>query len=246
MGHSLLSRNCIAAGSLAMVLLAPMRVDAQQQFPPQQMALLPPYCPYTFIFRDSVPGGNDQAQKERWISTLGGMFSHMHHYCFGLMNRNDAKFARTKAQRLESLRASIPQFDYVLRESTPDFVLLPEILTMKGESLIGLGQPGLAMTELQRAITLKPDYWPPYVAISDYYKDAGEFAKAREWLEKGLSFSPNTKALQNRLAELDAGKGKRKPVPQPAGESAEPPAAKPPIKNTARPPEPKPEAPGER
>jgi hypothetical protein len=91
MGHSLLSRNCIAAGSLAMLLLAPMRVDAQQQFPPQQMALLPPYCPYTFIFRDSVPGGNDQAQKERWMSAIGGMFSHMHHYCFGLMNRNDAK-----------------------------------------------------------------------------------------------------------------------------------------------------------
>jgi hypothetical protein len=85
---------------------------------------------------------------------------------------------------------------------------------MKGESLIGLGQPSLAMVELQRAITLKPDYWPPYVAISDYYKDAGEFGKAREWLEKGLRFA-STKALKNRIAGSMRGRVNASPCRSP-------------------------------
>jgi tetratricopeptide (TPR) repeat protein len=248
MGNTSLCTKSLAAAGLAIVLLAPMHVDADQSSE-RVVALLPPYCKYVGFIRDSVQGGNDPSQIERWKSTIGeGMFSHMHHYCFGLIHRNAAKSARTKLERVQELQASLPEFDYVIKNSQPDFVLLPEILTMKGESLIGLGRANLAMIELQRAITLKPDYWPPYVAISDYYKDAGEPAKAREWLEKGLSFSPNTKALQNRLAEINGMKGKRKAAPQLTGEPAapEPTVAKPTVEKTGPRPETKSEAPGER
>jgi hypothetical protein len=44
---------------------------------------------------------------------------------------------------------------------------------------------------------------PPYCAM-------GNCAAAREWLEKGLLAAPGTKALQRRLAELDAAKRRRK------------------------------------
>ena len=55
---------------------------------------------------------------------------------------------------------------------------------------------------LQHAIDLKPDYWPPYAALGDYFKEAGNYAKAAEWLQKGLAASPNAKPLKERLTAL--------------------------------------------
>jgi tetratricopeptide (TPR) repeat protein len=73
----------------------------------------------------------------------------------------------------------------------------------KGENLIRLGRGPSGIKELLRAAELKPDYWPPYAAISDYYKKNGDLKDAREVLEKGLSASPDAKALKERLANLD-------------------------------------------
>ena len=92
----------------------------------------------------------------------------------------------------------------MIDRAPPDFVLLPEILMKKGENLIRLGQGANGNLQLLRAIELKPDYWPPYAAMSDYYKKTGDLKNAREVLEKGLSASPEAKALKERLANLDA------------------------------------------
>jgi hypothetical protein len=45
--------------------------------------------------------------------------------------------------------------------------------------------------------------------MSDYYKDMGDFAKARQALETGLSNAPDAKGLRRRLSELDAEVAKR-------------------------------------
>jgi tetratricopeptide (TPR) repeat protein len=66
----------------------------------------------------------------------------------------------------------------------------------------------LAVPELERAIELKPDYWPPYVQLSDYYKESGQTALAREMLEKALSHSPGVETLKQRLADLNGSRGK--------------------------------------
>lgn len=176
--------------------------------------MLPRYCIYTQVFRDRVPGGNDQKEIARWSSAIGPSFNNMHHYCWGLMNTNRALLlVRDQRWREFHLKYSIAEFDYVIRSATPDFRLLPEILTKKGENLIRLDRGPDGIVELQRAVELKPDYWPPYAALSDYYKNIDDFAKAREWLEAGLSVSPNTKALMRRLAELNSPPNKRKAEP---------------------------------
>jgi tetratricopeptide (TPR) repeat protein len=176
----------------------------QYQFDSKQLAMLPPYCKYTQVFRENVPGGNDAQQIERWASVLGaGNFHHLHHYCAGLENTNRALyFSSTKLDRDRELRASLNEFDYVLARVTPDFALLPEILTKRGENLLRLGSGPQGVLDLNRAIELKPDHWPPYAALSDYYKALGDVASARQWAEKGLSAAPGTKALQRRLSEL--------------------------------------------
>lgn len=140
---------------------------------------------------------------------MGSSFNNIHHYCWGLMYTNRALLlARSQPVQTHYLGSAIGEFDYVIQRAASDFRLLPEILTKKGENLIRLDKGPQGVSELERAIALKPDYWPPYAALSDYYRMIGDHAKARALLEEGLSASPNTKALRRRLVELDAPRGK--------------------------------------
>jgi tetratricopeptide (TPR) repeat protein len=176
-------------------------------YDPREVSVLPRYCAYTQLFRDRVPGGNNPDEIQRWYSMLGQTFNAMHHYCWGLMKTNRGVFlARSEQFRQFYLTDAIADFDYVLDRAPPGFVLLPEILMKKGENLIRLGQDGNGNLQLQRAIALKPDYWPPYAVMSDYYKKKGDLKNAREVLEKGLLASPDAKALKERLANLDGEK----------------------------------------
>jgi len=180
----------------------PAHVEA---YDPREVALLPRYCTYTQLFRDHVPGGNDKATIDSWYARLGPTFHQLHHFCWGIMQTNRAMLLATDRQTREFyLAAANGNFDYVIERSPPEFILLPEILAKKGENLIRLGKGQLALVELQRAAELKPDYWPPYAYMSDYYREIGDRAKAREVLEAGLQRIPESQGLRTRLAELDS------------------------------------------
>ena len=129
---------------------------------------------------------------------------HMHHYCWGLMKLNRALYlSRSQQGRTFYFADSIGEFDYVLGHAPKDFVLLPEILTKKGQSLIALGRGPVAVPILEHAIELKADYWPPYVQLSEYYKASGDLDMARKVLQEALTHSPEVESLKQRLAELD-------------------------------------------
>lgn len=184
-------------------------------FDPREVAMLPKYCIYTQDFRERVPGGANASEIERWTSIMGKSFNDMHHYCYGLMKNNRANLIAQDTQtRRFYWSDAVREFDYVLTNAGSDFVLIPEILTKKGEALIRLGEVPRGLAELERAAALKPDYWAPYAAMSDYYKENGDLAKARQTLETGLSYVPDAKGLTRRAAELDAelNKGKSGPT----------------------------------
>ena len=84
------------------------------------------------------------------------------------------------------------------------------IHTKKGENLIRLGKSRDGVAELEQAIAIKPDYWPPYAALSDYYKAKGDSAKARELLDQGLVVAPDAKGLKMRVEGLEHTKEKNK------------------------------------
>jgi len=205
----------LAPGLPAYAQSNPGYPDSVYAYDAREVAMLPPYCRYTQAFRDRMPGGNNPDQIKHWESVMGATFQAMHHYCMGLMKTNRAiLIERTQQYRHFYLDSSIGEFDYVIKNAPEDFVLLPEILTKKGENLIRLGRGALGIQAFARAIELKPDYWPPYAYMSDYYKNTGDPKKARELLEKALSFSPDAKGLKTRMAELDALKDKRQTAPQ--------------------------------
>jgi len=183
----------------------------------RDMALIPKYCIYSQYFRNVVTGGSDPTMIAAWTARMGPSFHHIHHYCAGLINANRALLlARDAMTRRFYLNQAVSEYDYVIHRSADDFILMPEIVTKKGEALVKLDKGPVAVLEFERAITLKPDYWPPYANLSDYYKDSGDPKKARETLESGLAKLPDEKALQRRLAELDTPSAERKGTKRPA------------------------------
>jgi len=86
--------------------------------------------------------------------------------------------------------------------------------------LLALDRSQEGLAALRQAIEFKPDYWPAYAALSDYYSRIGDVGKAREWLEQGLSVAPNIDALKRRVAELDALKGSRMAAPKSRSQAA--------------------------
>lgn len=170
---------------------------ADQRFSERDVAMLPDFCRYRM---DQGANPDEYARYERLI---GPMFLHVHHYCYGLAYTNQAKLRRvSQRDRDHLLSQSITEFQYVISRVPADFVLLPEILTKTGENLLRLRRIPEALSTLQRAVESKPDYWPAYAVLSDHYKGLGEVDKAREWLEKGIAASPNSRALELRKREL--------------------------------------------
>jgi tetratricopeptide (TPR) repeat protein len=217
-GRTLRCAAAVAAVVMLIVAGSAQSVRAQQiprdgstvvnSYIPREIAMLPHYCIYTQTFRDNIAGGNNINEIRRWTEVMGETFHHMHHYCYGLMNATRAMLATEVNPRNFYLRAAIGEMDYVIERTTPDFILMPEMLTKKGQALIRLGRSALGLEQIEKAAQLKPDYWPAYVAMADHYKDTGDLKSAREVVERGLSFAPESKDLKTRLAELSAPPGK--------------------------------------
>lgn len=175
-------------------------------YDPRELGMLPRYCYHTQIFRQFAPGGSDQQQIDKWYAVLGKTYHHLHHYCWGMMKSNRAKFlARDHRVRQFYLNDALQEFDYVIERAPDDYVLLPEILTKKADNLFKLSRAPVAIFQLKRAIQLKRDYWPPYAALADHYKDVGQVAKARKILEEGIAATSSAPALTRRLNELGRG-----------------------------------------
>lgn len=197
---------CLIGGPASAQMPIPGYPSRAEEFDAREVAMLPRYCVYTQMFRDKVPGGNNQAMISQWYEYMGPIYHDMHHYCLGLMKANRGQvLARDPDSRRFYLTDSITEFEYVIRKAEDNFVLLPEMLTKKGESLVLLGKGPLGALQFERAIEVKSDYWPAYAQLSDYYKALGDTKKAREVLESGLARAPDAKGLQRRLSELDAG-----------------------------------------
>jgi len=179
-----------------------------------EMALLPQYCPDTFGFKYGDAYFNTSPNAPEWVGLMGKSFWAMHHYCWALINLGRAQKPSMSAMQRQATREyAISDMQYVIENSTPDFIMLPEIFTKKGEVLLTLKRPLEARDAFAKARELKPDYWPPYFQWGGYLMRAGQKNEAREVVEAGLSFAPQSKALRGLLVELGGNPATIKPRP---------------------------------
>ena len=194
----------VATAPFAQVAQIPGYPSSVTGYDAREVAMVPRFCLFTLGFRmANVPGSESQTETDRWYSQLGPAFVHLHHYCWGLMKTNRGSLlARDATTRKFYWSDANKEFDYVIERVPPEFILLPEILTKKGENLVRLGLGEIAVPEFEQAASLRPDYWPAYASLSDYFRTKGDIAKARTTLELGLAKAPDANALKRRLAEL--------------------------------------------
>jgi len=162
-----------------------------------EVALLPEYCPLTQTFsRDDPRNGSVDSPARRLFVQLGPSYMALHHYCWGLIHINRSKQAGlSQYSRRAMFGFALNEYKYVLENSAPDFVLLPEVYLRVGEAHAEMQAYGAALDAFTRSRTLNPDYWPPYVRWADVLARLGKRPEALAHLEEGLRAMPTERGL---------------------------------------------------
>lgn len=217
--------------SCAVWAMPPRHISAEER------NLLPPYCKYTqggYVGHENPQ--RPSAEAKRWVSIFGGQgmtanLWRMHHYCYALIHlRRGQSFGLTPMEFKGAWMGVIEEIDFTLQFLPQDFVLMPEMMLNRARALMRLKKPEAALADLKKSVELKPDYWPPYLEMADYYFSIQDKSKAIEILQDGLKHAPDAKALRLRLAELGGKASPRKSdseLPQKSPTSAAPPESTP-------------------
>ena len=190
--------------TLALALMATERI-AIAAWPanvtPTEIALSSPFCAY--IRSEKHFSGNLSPTGRGWQSVLGSGFLHIHHYCYGQVYLQRAmRYGNSPAERKFLLTSALGEFQYVVRNSKSDFVLLPEIYTRMGDVQLLLSLPKDANESFARARAIKPDYWPGYSHWTEFLIRSGKRSEAKQLVIEGLKYSPKSKPLAQQYREL--------------------------------------------
>ena len=195
--------RAIAVGGLLLACTASAFAGKPDNVTEAEMALLPRYCPDTFGFKYGDAYTNTSPNAPKWVGMMGKGFWAMHHYCWALINLGRAQKPAVPANLRQATREyAIADMQYIVKNTEPDFIMLPEIYTKIGDVQLSLKHPSEANDAFARARSLKPDYWPAYIGWAEYLRRAGEKARARELVAEGLSYAPQSKTLRSLFTEL--------------------------------------------
>jgi tetratricopeptide (TPR) repeat protein len=193
--------NVILGICLNLVVAGTACAALDGQIKPQEVTLLPEYCPYTITFTSQYGSREGTAQ---WMERLGPAFKSMHHYCWALIAMNRAKRVNATAmEKRHNYNSAVSDIDFVLRYAKEDFPLMPEILSRRGEALIKLKEFGRAETDLRKAIEIRVDYWPAYTRLAECFRAQGKRDAAIQTLKDGIPKVSDARMLQRLLAELE-------------------------------------------
>ncbi|HEY1092201.1 MAG TPA: tetratricopeptide repeat protein, partial [Burkholderiaceae bacterium] len=190
-------------GHLALVLLLGSTACLQLAtagVPPNvtagEMAALPVYCPDTMGFKYGDAYSNTSPRAKHWVGMMGPGFWAMHHYCWALLSEGRARApAITTEQRRFLYESAIADATYVVLNTKPDFILLPEILVRIGEWQLKINRIPQAYDAFMQARTAKPDYWPAYSKWAELQISQKLLSQARKTLEEGLAQAPDASEL---------------------------------------------------
>ena len=152
---------------------------------------------------------------------MGPSFWSMHHYCWAKINQRrifapgtDPKF------RIGLLGGVVGDLGYVINNTPPDFIMLPEIYSALGEVELLRKNPAAANGHFNTARKLKPSYPPPYQLWSEYLVATGKKDEAKALLKTGLEHNSTAASLQLMYKKLGGDPRTIVPVDPPAAPAA--------------------------
>jgi len=147
-------------------------------------------------------------------------WSHTHHYCDCLRftNRAYRSIGKSKTDFAYNLGVAMDGCDYVIRHTTPDFSLLPDIHLQKGIIYSLQGQDAISAAEYLKALNGNQKLVRAYIGMAEFFIKTNDKKKALEIITKGLQNNPESKALKRMYKEL----GGTLPYPAPAAPVEQP------------------------
>lgn len=204
---------------------------------PGEMAMLPAYCPDTQGFGYGDASYNTSPRAGHWVGLMGKSFWAMHHHCLGIYKIHRAALPGIPAHvRKHHLESAVDEFNYVIENSTPNFIMLPEVFRMRGDVQLKLGRLADANESYAIARRHKPDYAPAYINWADELARTGLKKSSLALLEDGLRVAPDSKELRASYAKLGGNVEafvKALPVAPLSAQAALPPASEPALKAPA-------------
>lgn len=134
---------------------------------------------------------------------------HLHHYCYGLMDKHRYLISVTRADKEKYAFHFLSELDYVLRNSDKDWPYFHVLLVDQAEMMKTRGNYPYSLLKIDEALRHKPDYERAYALKSDVYLTMGDKKKAVDTAQEGLEKIPRSKSLRWRLEQL----GVKVPLP---------------------------------
>lgn len=176
-------------------------------------ALLPEWCidtmdgPYGSprFGADTGPvGRNKSPRSDYWTGIFGSSFWALHHFCRALYaERHAIQTAKSNTERHSALHAAILDYLYVIKNSSEEMPLMPEVYFRAGALYLRIGDRERASESFAAARRIKPDYWPAYTRWAEELISLRLFDTARKLVDTGLLFAPDQPqliAMKQRLA----------------------------------------------
>lgn len=214
---------------LSLIVITGIATAKPNNITEEEMKLIPRYCVDTQGFKYGDAYYNTSPNAGKWVGMMGKGFWALHHYCWALINLQRAARHNITAQaRKGILESVVDDAMYVVKNTPPDFILLPEILTRIGDAELRLAHPDNADKAFAHARELKPDYWPAYSHWAEFLMTTGRRPEALKIVGSGLGHSPEAKVLLEQFRLLggkpsDIPKPVEKPLPEKDAETTETP-----------------------
>lgn len=168
-----------------------------------ELELLPPYCKDVQGIRYGNASHRPSPRAAHWVGLMGDGFWALHHYCWARINMRRIYAPGTDPRfRIGALTAVVGDLNYVVLNTKPDFVLLPEIYSTLAEVELLRKSPAAAYDHIQSALKHKASYAPPYRIWGDYLMSIGKKADAKAFVQTGLEYNPTVPALRELYKQL--------------------------------------------
>ena len=171
----------------------------------------PDYCKARFtgvyFHADEVPYLRyPESEKRKWEQRLGGVYKHMHHYCFGLVLLSRAQspsWLRRHGHRARGVfdRAA-GEIGYTVRADTPQNPLWLRMRLDLARAYEGAGDRDAAINLFKQMLARFPDQTAVYVAQAQMADRAGERDQAIQILLEGERNARSKGAIYFELAHL--------------------------------------------
>jgi hypothetical protein len=168
---------------------------------------LPPVCKLILIENTSAhqPVGQVQnaALLDRPEYRMAKGNIHLHHYCYGLINKNRYFNGRTPQERRDFLNETIGEIDYVLVNSPKEWPYFHQLFFEQAEMFFLAGDLQKALLKANNSLNHRPTFDKAHALISDIYVKQGKKEQAIQQLHRGLEADPSSKRLLRSLRDLN-------------------------------------------